>query len=85
MFTFGVLLDQPEDQLAFTAGVTSVDDVAHVLAFGQLDDGVEPRLGLVHRLQVKVGRDHRQVGKAPLAALDVKLFRRLNLDQVTNG
>ena len=84
MLGLGVLLDEPEDQLALAARVAGVDDVAHVLALGQLDDGIEPRLGFVHRLQVKVGRQHRQIGKAPLAALDVKLFRRLNLDQVAN-
>ena len=84
MLAFGVLLDQPEDELALTARVTGVDELADVLALGQLDDGVEPRLGLVHRLQIEIRRNHRQIGKAPFAALDVKLFRRLNFDQVAN-
>ena len=48
---------------------------AHVLALGQLDHRVQARLGLVHRLQVEVRRNHRQVGKAPLAALDVEFLR----------
>ncbi|MNT59233.1 hypothetical protein D3C72_1967270 [compost metagenome] len=30
-------------------------------------------------------RDHRQVGEAPLAALDVEFLRGLDLDQVAHG
>ena len=81
----GVLGDQAEDELAFAARVAGVDEFAHVLALDQLDDGVEPALALVDGVQVEVRRDHRQVGKAPLAALHVELFRRLDLQQVAHG
>src|ERR671912_413830 len=47
------------------ARVTGVDQVRYVRALGLLDDGVQPGLGLVYRLQVEVRRDHRQVRKAP--------------------
>ena len=57
----------------------------HVLALGLLDHRVQARLGLVDRLQVEVGRDHRQVGEAPLAALDVEFLGRLDLHQVADG
>ena len=85
VFAFGVLLDQAKNQFALAARVTGINDVAHILALGQLDDGVEPRLGFVHRLEVEVRRNHRQIRKTPLAALDIKLFGRLNLDQVANS
>ena len=66
-----VLLDQPEDQLALAPGVAGVDQRRHVFALGQLDHSVEARLGFLDRPQVELRRDHRQVGKAPLAALDL--------------
>ena len=56
-----------------------------VLALGLLDHRVQARLGLVHRLEVEVGRNHRQVREAPLAALDVELLGRLDLHQVAHG
>ena len=80
----GVLHDQAEDQLALAPGVAGVDELRHVLALDQLDDGVQPRLGLVDRRQVEVRRHHRQVREAPLAALDVVLLRRLDLHQVAD-
>ena len=80
----GILLDQPEDQFALAARVAGVDELVHIFAFGQPHHGVEPSLGFVHRLEVKVRRNHRQVGKAPFAALDIKGLGRLDLDQVAN-
>ncbi|CAB4806593.1 unannotated protein [freshwater metagenome] len=80
----GVLFDQPEDQFALAPRVAGVDELVHIFAFGQPHHGVEPSLGLVHRLEVKVRRNHRQVGKAPFAALDIKRLGRLDLDQVAD-
>ncbi len=82
---FAVLLNQAKDQLALAPGIAGVDERAHVFAFGQFDNRIEPRLGLVHRLQVKVRRNDGQIGKAPFAAFDVKLFGRLNLQQMPHG
>ena len=79
-----MLLDQPEDQLALAPGVAGVDQLGDVLALDQLHDRVEARLGLVDRVQLEVRRDHRQVREAPLAALDVVLLRRLDLEQVAD-
>jgi hypothetical protein len=79
-----VLHDQAEDQLTLAARVAGVDQRRHVLALDELDDGIEPRLGLVDRRQVEMRRDHRQMGKAPLAAFHVELFRRLDLHQVAD-
>ncbi len=81
----GVLLDQAEDQLAFSARVTGVDQLVHVLAFGQSYHGVEPGLGLVHGLEVKVRRNHRQIGKAPFSAFDVEFLGCLDLHQMAHG
>ncbi len=81
----GVLHDQAEDQFALAAGVAGIDQPGDVLALDQLDDRVQPRLGLVDRRQVEMRRDHRQVGEAPLAALDVVFLGRLDLDQVADG
>ena len=69
-----VLLDQAEDQLTFAARVTGVDEFGHILALGLLDHGVQAGLGLVHGLEVEMRRNHRQVRKAPFAALDVVLL-----------
>ena len=80
----GVLLDQPEDQLALAPGVARVDQLGHVGPLRLADHGGQPRLGPVDRLQVEVGRDHRQVREAPLPALDVELLRRLDFEQVTD-
>ena len=80
----GVLLNQAEDQLALAPGVAGIDDLGDVFAFGQLDHRVQARLGFVHGFELKVRRNDRQVGKTPFAALDVKLFGRLNLHQVTH-
>ena len=79
-----VLLDQAEDQLTLAARVTGVDQAAHVLALGQLDHRGQARLGLVDGLQIEIGRQHRQMGKAPLPALDVELLGRSDLHQVTH-
>ena len=85
VFGLAVLLDQAEDQFTLTSRVTGVDECVHVFAFGELDNGIQPRLGLVHGLEVKMRRNDRQVGKAPFAAFDVKFFGRLDLQQVAYG
>ena len=84
-FATGVLLDQAEDELALAARVTGVDDGVHVLALGLFDHGGQTGLGFLNRLQIEIGRDDGQVGKAPFAALDVKFFGRLDFHQVTHG
>jgi hypothetical protein len=84
-FATGVLLDQPKDQLALAARVTGVDERGHVFALGQLHHGAQARLGFVDGLQIKVRRQHGQVGKAPLAALHVKFFGGGNFHQVAHG
>ena len=81
----GVLLDQAKDQFAFAARIAGVDDLVHVTALGKFDHRVQARLGLVHGFEVKVRGDHRQVGKAPLAALDVIFFGCLYLQQMADG
>ena len=82
--TTGVLLNQTKDQLPFAARVTGVDQLRHIFAFGLLDHRIQPALGLVYRFQVKTGRDHRQIGEAPFATFDIKLFRRLDFNQVAH-
>ena len=79
-----VLLDQAEDQLTLAARVTGVDQTAHVLAFGQLHHRRQTRLGLVDGLEVEVGRQHRQMGKAPLAAFHIELLGRSDFHQMAH-
>ncbi len=79
-----VLLDEAKDQLAFTPGVTGVDQCGDIFAPCQLDNGIEPPLGLVQRLEVEVRRYHRQVRKAPLAAFDLVAFGCGDLQQVAD-
>mmetsp|Transcript_3271 Transcript_3271/g.11449 ORF Transcript_3271/g.11449 Transcript_3271/m.11449 type:complete len:1068 (-) Transcript_3271:367-3570(-) len=80
-----VLLDQAEDQFALAARVAGVDQGRDVLAADQLDEGVQPALVLVDRVEVEVRRDHRQMGEAPLATLDVELLGRGDLHQMAHG
>ena len=80
----GVLHDQAEDQLALAPGVAGVDQRRDVLALDLPDHRRQARLGLVDRRQVEMRRHHRQVGKAPLAALDVVVVGRLDLHQVAH-
>jgi len=79
-----VLLDQAEDQFPLAPRVAGVDEAVHVFAFGLPDHGAQAALGFVHRLQVKVRRDHGQVGKTPLAAFHVVLLGGLDLHQVAH-
>ncbi|CAM4124350.1 hypothetical protein ACAN107058_22940 [Paracidovorax anthurii] len=83
--TAGVLLDEAEDQLALAARVAGVDEVGDVLALGEPHHRAEAALGLVHRFEVEIRRDHRQVREAPLAALDVEFLGRLDLHEVAHG
>ena len=85
VLAFGVLLDEPENQLAFAARVARIDYFVDVFSLCQFDDGVQPRLGFVHRFQVKVRRQHGQIGKAPLATLDIKLFGGLNFNKMADS
>ena len=80
-----VLDDVAKDQLALAAGVASVDQRVHVRALDQLEQQPQPRRILVNGQQVEVRRNDRQVGKAPLAALDLELLRHAQLQQMTDG
>ena len=79
-----VLDDVAEDQLALAAGVAGVDQRVHVLALDQLEQQLEPRLALLDRPQVEVRRNDRQMGKRPLAALDLELVRHAQLQQMAD-
>ena len=79
-----ILLDQSEDQFPLTARVTGIDQCRDVLALDLLDHRVQAGLGFVHGLEVKKGRNHRQMGKAPLATFHVVSLGRLNFHQVTH-
>ena len=78
----GILLNQAEDQLALAPRVAGIDELVHVFAFGQFHHRVQPGLGLVDRLQIEVRRNHRQMGKAPFAALHIKGLRGLDFHQM---
>ena len=79
------MLDQTEDEFALAPRVTGVDNGRHVFALEQFDHGVQTCLGLVNGCELKVGRHHRQVGKAPFAAFDVVGLGGLDFYQVTHG
>ena len=79
-----ILFNEAEDQFTLAARVTGVDQGAHVFALGLLDHGVQSGLGLVDGLQVEVGRDDGQMGKAPFAAFHVKFLGCLNFNQVAH-
>ena len=81
----GVLGDEVEDQLTLAPRVTRVDEAGDVLALDQPGQQLEPVLGLLDRLDREVGRDHRQVGEGPLAALDLEFLGQGELEKVTDG
>ena len=62
-------------QLALAAGVAGVDQADDVLALDQPGEQAQAFGGLVDRVEREARRDHRQVGEAPLAALDLIFFR----------
>ena len=62
---------------ALISSVTSLRLTSLTIAFSR-------DLALVDRVQLEVRRDHRQVREAPLAALDVELLGRLDLEQVAD-
>ena len=80
-----VLLNQAKNEFAFAPCVTGVDQGGHVFAFDQFHHRVEPGLGLVHGFELKMRWDHRQMRKTPLAAFDIKLLGRFDLEQMTHG
>ena len=79
------MLDQAENQFAFTPSVAGVDQGGDVLALGEFDYGIQTALGLLNGLEVEVRRDDRQIRKAPFAAFDVKLFWGLDFYQMADG
>ncbi len=81
----GMLGDEVEDQLAFAARVTGVDQAGDVLPLDQPGEQLEAVLCLLDRLDREVGRDHRQVGEGPLAALDLELLGHGELEKVADG
>jgi hypothetical protein len=80
-----ILFNQTEDQLTLAPGVAGVHQLVDILAFGQFDHGVEPGFGFVHRLEFKVGRDHRQMGKTPFATFHVIRLGGLDFHQVSDS
>ncbi len=81
---FRILRDQAENQLAFSPGVTGVDQCRDILALDQLVEHLEARLGLGDRVQREVRRNHRQMSESPFAALDVVLFRNGDFQQMAD-
>ena len=80
-----VLLDQAKDQFTLAARVAGVDELADILAFGKFHHRVQACFGFVDRFQIEMRRNHRQVGKAPLATFHVKGLGCLDFQQVPDG
>ena len=74
--------DITENEFALAPGVARINHRGHVLAFEQLENGLQPRFALLDGLEVKVRRDHRQIRKRPLAALDLELLGDAQLQQM---
>jgi len=77
-----VLDDEAEDQLALAARVTGVDQAGDVLALDEAGEQLEPVFGLLDGVEREMRRNHRQVRKRPLAALDLELGRHGELEQM---
>ena len=81
---FGVLDDVTENQFTLAPGVASIHELVHVLALDQLREQFEARLGFLDGAQCEMGRDDRQIGKGPLAALHLKLLGHGQFQQMTD-
>ena len=81
----GMLRDIAENQFAFAPGVAGIDQAGDVLALDQAGQQAQPFLGSLDRIQGEMRRNHRQVGKAPLAALDVEFLRHRQFQQMADG
>ena len=79
------LIDVAKNQLTFAARVAGVDDAIDVFALQQFEQNLQPVFGFLDRLQLKVGRNCRQMGKSPLAAFDLFFFRHADFDQMADG
>jgi hypothetical protein len=84
LFAQRVLRDVAEDQFAFAARVAGVDQAGDVLALDQPGQQLEPVLGLLDGIEREMRRNHRQMGEAPLAALDVVFLRHGQFQQVAD-
>ncbi len=80
----GVLGNVAEDQFALATRVAGIDQARDVLALDQAGQQPEPLLGSFDRIQGEMRRDHRQVGEAPLAALDVVFLGYGQFQQVAD-
>ena len=80
-----MLNHQAEDQLTLAPCVARIDERADVLALDQAQQGLQPVFALGNGLQVEIRRHHRQVRKAPLAALDLIFLRAGDLEKVPDG
>ena len=67
------------------AGVARVDDGVDVLALQELGQELQPRLGLLDRPQVEMGRNDGQVRERPLPAFDLVIVGRNQLEEVADG
>jgi len=85
LLRLGLLRDQAEDQFPFAPRVAGVDQAGDILALDQAVQHLQARFGLGNGAQVEMRGDHRQVGEAPFAALDLVLVRGGDLDQVAHG
>ena len=85
LFGFRVLDDVAENQLALPARVAGVDQPVHVLALEEPGQNLEPGLAFLDGLEGEMRGDAGQVGKGPLAALDLEFLGHANLEEVADG
>ena len=85
LFGLGILDDITKNQFPFAAGVASVDQAVHILAFEQAQKKLEAVPAFLDGLQIEPFRNDRQMGKCPLAALDLDAFRQAKLQQMADG
>ena len=84
-FGLGVLGDVIKDELAFASRIAGVDEAINILAAQQFLQHFQARCRFLNGLQIKMWRNHRQMRKGPLAALDFKFFGADQRQEVTHG
>jgi hypothetical protein len=77
--------DVAENKLTLPAGVAGVDDVADVLALGELEDLLEAGLGVWDGIEIELVRDGGQDSEVPWQFLTVRPHRHPQLDEVADG
>ncbi len=80
----GILDDVTEDQFPLAPGVAGIHEHGDIFAFDELHQNFNRASFFSIGSKSKCGRDDRQIGECPFAALDLELFGHGNREQMAD-